>query len=94
METLPLFATWWVWLAAALGLAILEVLAPGFVFLGFAIGVALVGLLLLIPAATTLSPSLLLLIAAGLSLAAWLILRQSFNLPGSTPKTFDHDIND
>ena len=94
MDTLPLFAAWWIWLAAALGLAILEVLVPGFVFLGFAIGVALVGLMLLIPAATTLSLSLLLLIAAGLSLGAWLILRHSFKLPGRAPKTFDHDIND
>ncbi|MCW9044232.1 MAG: hypothetical protein OQK05_12905 [Pseudopelagicola sp.] len=94
MDPLPLFATWWIWLAVALGLAILEVLAPGFVFLGFAIGVALVGLLLLIPAATSLSLSLLLLIAAVLSLGAWLLLRHFFNIPGSTPKTFDHDINE
>ncbi|MBR9844482.1 MAG: hypothetical protein GYB25_15085 [Rhodobacteraceae bacterium] len=94
MDPLPLFAIWWVWIAAALGLAILEVLAPGFVFLGFAIGTALVGLLLLIPAATSLSLSLLLLLAAGLSLIAWLLLRRFFALPGSRPKTFDHDIND
>ncbi|WP_439118076.1 NfeD family protein, partial [Nereida ignava] len=34
--------TWWAWAAFALVLAILEVLAPGFVLLGFAIGAALV----------------------------------------------------
>ena len=94
MESIPLYATWWLWLAAALGLAILETLAPGFVFLGFAIGVALVGLLLLVPSMAGLSLPLLLLIAAILSLVAWLILRRSFALRGSTPKTFDHDIND
>ncbi|MDV4143976.1 MULTISPECIES: NfeD family protein [Shimia] len=94
MESIPLYATWWLWIAAALGLAILETLAPGFVFLGFAIGVALVGLLLLIPSVTGWSLPLLLLIAALLSLVAWFILRRSFALRGSAPKTFDHDIND
>ena len=94
MDALPLHAVWWVWIAAALGLAILEVLAPGFVFLGFAIGTALVGLLLLIPAVTALSLPLLILLAAALSLVAWLLLRRGFALPGSRPKTFDHDIND
>ena len=29
---------WWVWLSAAIALAVLEVLAPGFIFIGFAIG--------------------------------------------------------
>ena len=38
---------WWVWLCAALVLGILEVLVPGFVFLGFAIGALAVSLLLL-----------------------------------------------
>ncbi|MEQ9693551.1 hypothetical protein [Shimia sp. SDUM112013] len=88
-----LIAIWWVWLAAALLLAILEVLVPGFVFLGFAIGAAAMGLMLLGPAAM-LSPALLMLIFAALSLIAWLALRRVFTLPGSTPKTFDHDIND
>lgn len=88
-----IMTTWWVWIAAALGLAILEVLAPGFVFLGFAIGAAIVGLMLLGPA-QLLSVPLLILIFAALSLIAWLVLRRVFALPGSTPKTFDHDIND
>ena len=38
---------WWVWMAAAVLLLVLEVLAPGFIFLGFAIGAAVVGLWLL-----------------------------------------------
>ncbi len=84
---------WWAWLAAALGLAILEMLVPGFIFLGFAIGAALVGLMLLGPMAL-LSAPLILLIFAALSLATWLLLRRIFALPHGQVKTFDHDIND
>ncbi|WP_299350219.1 hypothetical protein [uncultured Shimia sp.] len=88
-----LMTTWWVWLASALVLAILEVLVPGFVFLGFAIGAALVGLLLLGPAAL-LSVPMLLLIFAALSLVSWLLLKRFFALPKGQVKTFNHDIND
>ena len=84
---------WWVWIAAALALAILEVLAPGFVFLGFAIGAALTGLALIGPLAL-LAPAKVILIFAVLSLLAWLALRRFFALPGRDVKTFDHDIND
>lgn len=88
-----LATTWWVWLAAALVLAILEVLAPGFVFLGFAIGAAVMGLMLL-GVAQVLSIPMIFLIFAALSLVAWLILRRVFEMPGGQVKTFDHDIND
>ncbi|MDC0657105.1 hypothetical protein N6L27_03760 [Leisingera sp. SS27] len=88
----PFWVLWWVWGAGALVLAILEVLAPGFVFLGFAIGAAIVGLLLLAGASFTLP--LLLLIFAALSLAAWLVMRRVFALPKGQVKTFNHDIND
>ncbi|MGX9350029.1 NfeD family protein [Shimia sp. W99] len=88
-----LLSTWWVWLAFALVLAILEVLVPGFVFLGFAIAAAIVGLMVLGPA-SLLSIPMLLLIFAALSLAAWLLLRRFFALPKGQVKTFDHDIND
>ena len=88
-----LLSTWWVWLAFALVLAILEVLVPGFVFLGFAIAAAIVGLMVLGPA-SLLSPQMLLLIFAALSLVTWLLLRRFFSLPKGQVKTFDHDIND
>ncbi|KIC19697.1 MULTISPECIES: NfeD family protein [unclassified Leisingera] len=91
MDT-PFWALWWVWGAGALALAILEVLAPGFVFLGFAIGAAVVSLLLLAGAGFGLPP--LLLIFAVLSLAAWLVMRKFFALPKGQVKTFNHDIND
>ncbi|MCP4209378.1 MAG: hypothetical protein GY767_20365 [Shimia sp.] len=88
-----LLTVWWVWLAAALVLAILEVLAPGFIFLGFAIGAALVGVALLGPL-KLLSVPMLLLVFAALSLIAWLVLRKVFALPKGQVKTFNHDIND
>ncbi|MGH1465634.1 MAG: NfeD family protein [Cognatishimia sp.] len=88
-----LVTTWWIWLAAALILGIAEMMLPGFIFLGFAIGAALVGLALLGPLAL-LSPAAIALIFAALSLAAWLVLRRIFSLPKGQVKTFDHDIND
>jgi len=84
----PVWLTWWIWLAAALALAILEVALPGFIFLGFAIGAAITGLLLVIPGFVP-SLSFLLLIFAVLS-----FLRRMFARPHGQVKTFEHDIND
>lgn len=89
-----LWSIWWVWMAAALVLAILEILAPGFVFLGFALGSLAVGLLLLLGIGATLSLPILLLIFAALSLLAWLVLRRLFALPTGQVKIIDKDIND
>jgi len=87
-----LWSLWWVWGVIALGLAIIEILLPGFVFLGFAIGAAAVAVILLTPLSLTFP--VLLLVFAVLSLAAWLILRRVFALPKGQVKTFDTDIND
>lgn len=84
---------WWVWMAAALGLAIVEMVVPGFVFLGFAFGAGIVALLLLV-APLALSLPALLLIFAALSLVAWLGLRRYFALPRGQVRTFRNDIND
>ncbi|MBV1895791.1 MAG: hypothetical protein KUG70_04975 [Rhodobacteraceae bacterium] len=89
----PLWSIWWVWLSGALVLGILEVLLPGFVFLGFAIGAVVVALVLLIPGLGFSLPVLLLVFAA-LSLASWLVLRKMFALPTGQVKRFDSDIND
>ena len=88
-----LWTLWWVWGAAALVLAILEVLVPGFVFLGFAAGALAVSLLLLNTGIAVGLP-LLLLIFAALSLLAWLVMRRVFSGPGSRVRTFEDDIND
>ncbi|MES0861247.1 hypothetical protein ABLN87_02685 [Ruegeria sp. SCPT10] len=89
----PFWLTWWIWLAGALALGILELVLPGFIFLGFAIGAAITGLILVIPGVAPSLP-ILLLIFAVLSLIAWLILRRMFALPHGQVKTFQHDIND
>lgn len=92
MHDPALWSQWWVWMAAALLLGILEVLAPGFIFLGFAIGAAMVGLLLLTP--VTIGLPALLTVFAVLSLLAWVILRRTFRSPGGNARMIDNDIND
>ncbi len=92
MAGVVLWSLWWGWMALALMFAILEVVVPGFIFLGFAIGAALVGLLLLTPISLGL-PALLAVFGL-LSLAAWGVLRALFRRPGGQSRRIDHDIND
>jgi len=92
MEYLSL---WWVWIIGAILLAILEVLAPAQIFLGFAAGAAGVGLLLLlgIPGLAGSVPAMLLVFAV-LSLVAWIVTRRMVGVREGQIKTFDHDINE
>lgn len=83
---------WWVWAAAGLGLAILEVFAPGFIFLGFAIGAGGMAVLMLMGVGLTLPWALL--IFALIALIAWVAMRKFFGLKGGSVKTFDEDINE
>ncbi|QIE47401.1 hypothetical protein G5B38_02675 [Pseudohalocynthiibacter aestuariivivens] len=87
-----LWSLWWVWIAAALVLAIVEVMLPGFLFLGFAIGAALVGLLLAVTGGGWGLP-LLLVIFAALSLIAWAALRRTFRLREGQVRYFEDDVN-
>jgi membrane protein implicated in regulation of membrane protease activity len=93
-----MWAAWWIWGAAAVVLAVGEVLLPGFVLLGFAIGAGLVALILLVggPLAVWLGGSVpvLLLVFAVVSLVSWLALRRWVGVYRGQVKTFDHDIND
>lgn len=93
-----MWAAWWVWGAAAVVLAVGEVLLPSFVLLGFAVGAAVVAAILLIGgplgAMVTGSVPLLLLVFAVVSLIAWLALRRWVGVYRGQVKTFDHDIND
>jgi membrane protein implicated in regulation of membrane protease activity len=93
-----MWAAWWVWGAAAVLLAIGEVLLPSFVLLGFALGAAVVAALLLFggPLSVWLAASLplLLLLFASVSLLCWLALRRWVGVYRGQVKTFDHDIND
>ncbi|MCI2399812.1 hypothetical protein [Aliiroseovarius subalbicans] len=83
---------WWVWVAGALVLAILEIFAPGFIFLGFAIGAAVVGGLMALGLGLTL-PWLLVGFAV-VSLIAWIVMRQAFGVRKGQVKTWDTDINE
>ncbi|MCV2872696.1 hypothetical protein OEZ71_10360 [Defluviimonas sp. WL0050] len=88
-----LWQLWWVWMIAGAILGILEVVIPGFILLGFAIGAALTGLLLW---AGILGGSLavLLLVFAVASLAAWLFLRKVVGVRRGQIRVWDSDIND
>ena len=44
-----LVGTWWAWVVLGFALGVLEILAPGYIFLGFAIGAVLTGAVLLKP---------------------------------------------
>lgn len=84
---------WWVWVAAGFALGVLEVLIPGYLFLGFAIGAILTGgLVALGLAGSSLSP--LLAIFGVASAIAWLLLVRSFGNKKGQVKIWDRDIND
>jgi hypothetical protein len=92
---------WWVWALVAVALAAVEVLAPSYLALGFAIGAGIVSLGLLtgvLGAVVGLTGGygmgLLLILFAALSLGAWIALRRIFGLPGGAAQTFEDDVND
>lgn len=89
---MQLWQEWWVWIAAGVVLAILEVVVSGYVLLGFAVGAVLTGLLIWAGAIGT-SLSGMLLVFAVASLVAWLVLRKVFGLPKDNVKIIHHDIN-
>ncbi len=91
-QTLPLWSLWWVWIAAALLMGIAEIVLPGFLALGFAIGAALVGLLLVVAPSVMGLPALLALWAV-LSLAAWAVLRRMFRLEKGQVRRVRGDVN-
>ncbi|MFD0858088.1 NfeD family protein [Roseovarius aquimarinus] len=91
-ETLPLWQLWWVWLAGAMLLAMLELALPGFMALGFAIGAALVGILLAL-APPALGLSALVALWAVLSLIAWAVLRRVFRFRTGQVRRVRDDIN-
>ncbi|KIT15385.1 NfeD family protein [Jannaschia aquimarina] len=92
---------WWVWAVGSAVLIILEILAPGYVLLGFGIGAAVVALGLLTGIFDALFPvtgqyglTALLLIWGVASGIVWLVLRRIYGAPGGSVKTFDEDVND
>lgn len=92
MMLTSLVGTWWAWVILGFALGVLEVLAPGFIFLGFAIGAVLTGVLvgIGIPAGV---PALILIFAI-MSVVAWLVLRRVVGVREGQVKVWDRDIND
>ena len=90
---MQLWTEWWAWMCVAVMFAILEVVIPAWVFLGFAIGAAAVGGLLAVKLISFgLAGSILAF--AVLSLLGYLVLRAVFGLKHGQVKIWDRDIND
>ncbi|MGL6211799.1 MAG: NfeD family protein [Paracoccaceae bacterium] len=90
---MTIWATWWVWVVAGFGLGVLEVLVPGFIFLGFAIGAVLTGVLVGFGLIGGNVPVLVLVFAV-LSVVAWLVLRRTVGVREGQVKVWDKDVND
>jgi inner membrane protein len=87
-----LIGTWWAWVILGFALGVLEVLVPGFIFLGFAIGAVVTGILVGLGIEAGL-PALILIFAV-VSVLAWLVLRRVVGVREGQVKIWDRDIND
>ena len=89
---------WWVWVAAGMAIAVLELLLPGYVFVGIALGTVGTGLVLWsgIWPAGWIGEGLAngLLAAAVLSLIAWAVLRLAVGVRAGQSKIITRDINE
>ena len=90
---MPFWTEWWIWMSGAVVLATLEVLIPGYIFLGFAIGAAMMGLLIFF-GVTASGLALTLVVFAVLSLISYLAMRRFFGLKTGQVKIWDTDVND
>ncbi len=87
-----LLLIWWVWICAALALALVELVAPASIFLGFSIGaLTMAGVVTLSDITNT---SALLALFAGLSLIAWIALKVIFRRQSSGARIVKRDINE
>lgn len=87
-----MWETWWIWIAGGIALGVLELLAPGYIFLGFAVGAVLTGGLVAVGIPGNLP--LALVIFAALSLIAWATTRRILGRRAGDVKIIRHDIND
>ena len=83
----------WLWIIAALLIAMVELLLPAWIFLGTAIAVLIMGLILL--AGIWLPDLPLALVVTGLlSGVVWLVLRRAMGVSHGQVKIWRSDIND
>ena len=83
---------WWIWASAAVLLLVLEMFAPGFIFLGFGLGAAAVSIWLLVGYAA--GWPWLVLIFAEVLLLSWIALRQLVGVRKGQVKLWERDINE
>ncbi len=88
-----MWATWWVWIVGGFALGVLEVLVPGYVFLGFALGAILTGILIGLGLLSASAPFMLLVFALA-SLGAWIVLNKTLGMQKGQVKVWDKDINE
>lgn len=93
MTPVDIWTLWWVWGLGAVALLVLEVFAPGFLFLGFGAGSAVVAALLGLGLGLD-NLAILALIFAVVSMAAWFAMRSIFGVRQGQVKVWDKDIND
>jgi membrane protein implicated in regulation of membrane protease activity len=86
------FGIWWAWIVAGFALGVLEVIAPGYIFLGFAIGAVATGVLVGVGVLGGLPATMLIFALA--SLGAWFAMRRMLGRHAGTAKIWDRDIND
>lgn len=87
-----LMSVWWVWLCAALALALIELIVPAFIFLGFALGALVMAVIVAVFAPTNIAA--MLAVFGALSLVAWIGLKLVFRRQSSGARVVTHDIND
>jgi len=83
----------WVWIIAALVLGALEIVLPGWFFLGIALAVGVMGLAILVGIWTGGLP-MALVVTAALSGAIWLGLRRIFGSSRGDVRIWTRDINE
>jgi len=93
-----MLSIWWAWLVAGFALLALTALMPEPILLGFAVGAALIGVILLLSGpfggALAASLPLTLLTFAVLSFVAWFILRRWMGIRRGQVKIWKRDINE
>jgi membrane protein implicated in regulation of membrane protease activity len=87
------WATWWAWVVAGFALGVLEVIVPGYLFLGFAVGAVMTGGLIGFGILGTSLPFTILVFAV-VSLGAWFALRRVLGTPEGQVKVWHKDVND
>lgn len=87
-----MWQAWWMWVAAGVAIGVLELLAPGYVFLGFALGAVATGGLVAL--GWVWSFPVALAAFGALSLAAWAAMRRLLGRRAGHAKVITRDIND